>query len=137
MIRTLWTYFRKPAEKPGTQFSMLPNTVLTAQLTVIRRMVHFEWLLRRQQKEKIHFYNSWTETDASPGFRYFYFFGFEALSVSISFLFSIVGIQNTGFYDSCYVFQFTVVEFALVTELLWIWTFENWLMKCKWVCALL
>lgn len=129
LIKTLWAYFRKPVEKPGTQFSMLPNTVLMAQLPVIRRMVHLEWLLRQQQNKKIHFYRSWTETDASlwPGFRYFYHFGFEALLVTLSLLFPIVSIQNTRFYECCcYVFKFLVTDFALDKLLLWNWTFEHW-----------
>lgn len=130
-MRTLWVYLRKPEEKLGTQFSMFPDTVLTARLPVIKRRVCFEWLLRRQLKERIHYYNSWAETDASlqPGFRYFYPFGVEALSASLSLLCPILDIQDTGFYNFySYVIKFTVVDFALVLANLplWSWTFEHW-----------
>lgn len=128
-MRTLRACLRKPEEKLRTQFSMFPDTVLTARLLVIKR-VCFEWLLRRQLKERIHYYSSWAETDAllQPGFRYFYPFGVGALAASLSLLFPIQDIQGIGFYDSySYVIKFTVVDFALVLAklLLWSWTFEH------------
>lgn len=130
-MRTLWACLRKAQEKRRTQFSVFPDAVLTARLPVIKRRVRFEWLLRRQLKERIHYYNSWAETDASlqPGIRYFYPFGVGALPTSLSLLLPILDIQDTGFYDSySYVIKFTVVDFALVLAklLLWNWTFEHW-----------